>query len=89
MRFAIVGFALLFAAPALADYGDDAPKVHKKCPTLQCFCNDATTTTDCLDADACAKFCDDHGGPVKMHKRRRHGTGKAQDARNVDEDDKF
>ncbi|MBS2031521.1 MAG: hypothetical protein JST54_26715 [Deltaproteobacteria bacterium] len=88
MRALLVVAVLSIGGLARAeDFPSDAPKVHEKCKKPVCACQDTTHPEGCLDKDACAKACEDHGGAVAMHKkhRRGHKGGQAPDAPTANE----
>ena len=87
MRAAIVVLLLLAAPSAFADddFPSDAPKTHQKCKKPACACQDTTHPEGCLDKEACAKACEDHGGALAMHKKHRRRGGQAPNAPTADE----
>lgn len=75
MRALLLGVVLLTSGAARADEPEQAPPA--RCAQPPCACQDATHAHACLDAKACAAFCEEHGGPVEWHKKHRRHRGAA------------
>ena len=68
--------ALLLGLALLAD-----ATPPEACRQPVCACVDATKPEGCPSAEECKQLCAEHGGPVKLHKKRRRHQHHADEGK--------